>query len=47
MRGSLGFASGDLRDVDGFDDRQSLGEKETGARAALPMWMDFMRAAMR
>jgi penicillin-binding protein 1A len=29
----------------GFDDRQSLGEKETGARAALPMWMDFMRAA--
>ena len=30
----------------GFDDRQSLGEKETGARAALPMWMDFMRAAI-
>ena len=23
-----------------------LGEKETGARAALPMWMDFMRAAI-
>ena len=22
----------------GFDDRQTLGEKETGARAALPMW---------
>ena len=30
----------------GFDDRQTLGEKETGARAALPMWMDFMRAAI-
>ena len=29
----------------GFDDRESLGEKETGARAALPMWMDFMRVA--
>jgi penicillin-binding protein 1A len=29
----------------GYDDRQSLGEKETGARAALPMWMDFMRVA--
>jgi len=23
-----------------------LGEKETGAKAALPMWMDFMRAAI-
>ena len=30
----------------GFDNRQTLGEKETGARAALPMWMDFMRAAI-
>jgi penicillin-binding protein 1A len=30
----------------GYDDRQSLGEKETGARAALPMWMDFMRVAI-
>jgi penicillin-binding protein 1A len=30
----------------GYDDRQSLGEKETGAHAALPMWMDFMRAAI-
>jgi penicillin-binding protein 1A len=29
----------------GFDDRQTLGAKETGAQAALPMWMDFMRAA--
>jgi penicillin-binding protein 1A len=30
----------------GFDDRQSLGDKETGAKAALPMWMDFMKAAI-
>ena len=30
----------------GFDDRQSLGPKETGAQAALPMWMDFMKAAI-
>jgi penicillin-binding protein 1A len=30
----------------GFDDRRSLGEKETGARAALPIWMDFMKVAI-
>ena len=30
----------------GFDDRESLGSKETGAKAALPMWMDFMKAAV-
>jgi penicillin-binding protein 1A len=30
----------------GFDDRRSLGDKETGARAALPIWMDFMKAAV-
>lgn len=30
----------------GYDDRESLGEKETGARAALPIWMDFMKAAI-
>ncbi len=30
----------------GFDNRQSLGDKETGAKAALPMWMDFMKAAI-
>ena len=30
----------------GFDNRESLGEKETGAKAALPMWMDFMKAAI-
>jgi penicillin-binding protein 1A len=30
----------------GFDDRQSLGEKETGAKAALPIWMTVMRQAI-
>jgi penicillin-binding protein 1A len=30
----------------GFDDRRSLGEKETGARAALPIWMQFMAVAV-
>ena len=30
----------------GYDNRQSLGNKETGARAALPIWMQFMRAAI-
>jgi penicillin-binding protein 1A len=31
----------------GFDDTHSLGNAETGARAALPMWIDFMRAALQ
>ena len=31
----------------GFDDKQiSLGKKETGARAALPIWMEFMQGAL-
>nr|WP_218624000.1 PBP1A family penicillin-binding protein [Granulicella sp. dw_53] len=30
----------------GFDNRETLGEKETGAKAALPMWMEFMKAAI-
>ena len=31
----------------GFDDKQiSLGKKETGARAALPIWLEFMQSAM-
>jgi penicillin-binding protein 1A len=30
----------------GFDDKQiSLGKKETGARAALPIWLEFMQRA--
>ena len=31
----------------GFDDRRSLGESETGARAALPIWIAFMRDALK
>jgi penicillin-binding protein 1A len=30
----------------GFDEKKSLGAKETGARAALPIWMDFMKVAL-
>jgi penicillin-binding protein 1A len=31
----------------GFDDKQiSLGKKETGARAALPIWLEFMQHAL-
>lgn len=30
----------------GFDSRESLGEKETGAKAALPVWMTFMKEAI-
>ncbi len=30
----------------GFYSRQSLGDKETGARAALPIWAAFMRSAI-
>jgi penicillin-binding protein 1A len=26
----------------GFDDHRTLGEKEEGARVALPIWLDFM-----
>jgi penicillin-binding protein 1A len=31
----------------GFDDKNSLGNKETGARAALPIWISFMDQALR
>ena len=31
----------------GFDDTHPLGNDETGGRAALPMWIDFMRAALQ
>ena len=30
----------------GYDSRESLGNKETGAVAALPIWINFMRAAI-
>jgi len=31
----------------GYDSRQSLGDKEQGARVALPIWIDFMREAIK
>jgi penicillin-binding protein 1A len=30
----------------GYDEKKTLGAKETGARAALPIWMDFMKVAL-
>lgn len=30
----------------GYDEKKSLGNKETGARAALPIWMEFMKVAL-
>ncbi|MDH3631578.1 MAG: penicillin-binding protein 1A [Gammaproteobacteria bacterium] len=30
----------------GFDNQRSMGNRETGGRAALPMWIEFMRAAL-
>ena len=30
----------------GFDEKKTLGPKETGAMAALPVWMDFMQVAI-
>lgn len=31
----------------GFDNPRPLGDHETGARAALPMWIDYMREALK
>ncbi len=31
----------------GFDDRRSLGRRESGGRSALPIWIDVLRAADR
>ncbi len=30
----------------GYDEKKSLGDKETGSRAALPIWMNFMKVAL-
>jgi penicillin-binding protein 1A len=31
----------------GYDEKKTLGNKETGAVAALPIWMDFMKVALQ
>jgi penicillin-binding protein 1A len=31
----------------GFDDQRSLGKRETGGRAALPMWLSYMEEALK
>ena len=30
----------------GYDEKKTLGKKESGAHAALPMWIDFMKTAL-
>ena len=30
----------------GFDEKKTLGDKETGARTALPIWIEFMKTAI-
>jgi penicillin-binding protein 1A len=30
----------------GFDEKKTLGEKESGGHAALPIWIDFMKVAL-
>ena len=30
----------------GYDEKKTLGAKESGAHAALPMWIDFMKFAL-
>lgn len=31
----------------GYDDNRSIGPRETGARAALPMWLEFMKKSLK
>jgi penicillin-binding protein 1A len=44
----IGFSPNMVTGVwSGFDDNQTLGWGETGARASLPAWKEFMRASIR
>jgi len=43
----IGFSPGMTTGVwMGYDEKKTLGAKESGARAALPIWMDFMKVAL-
>ncbi len=43
----IGYTPGLLAAVwTGYDDHRTIGMKETGARAALPIWLDFMKIAL-
>ena len=44
--GSWAFLRRSLAAWIGYVEKKSLGEKETGARAALPIWMQFMTVAL-
>ena len=48
-RARPGQGQGARRPGDGvsFDEKKTLGNKETGAVAALPIWMDSMRVALK
>ena len=44
----IGFSSNLVTGVwTGFDDNKTLGWGETGAKSALPIWKDFMRAGLK
>jgi penicillin-binding protein 1A len=44
----VGFTSNVVTSVwNGFDDNKTLGHGETGAKAALPVWKEYMRANIR
>jgi penicillin-binding protein 1A len=44
----LGFSSNIVTGVwTGFDDNKTLGWAETGAKSALPIWKEFMRAGLK
>ena len=43
----IGFSPGIVTGVwAGMDNHETLGDKETGARAALPIWIDFMQEVL-
>jgi len=43
----IGFSPGVTTGVwIGYDEKKTLGPKESGARAALPIWIDFMKVAL-
>ena len=43
----IGYTSGLVAGVwIGYDDHRTIGPRETGARAALPLWLDFMKKAL-
>jgi len=46
MPGSLDFSGHDLRRVDRLRREENAGRERSGAHAALPMWIEFMKVAL-